>query len=67
MLIAVQDDCVHSYLAAAPASAAAHGSRIAVLSSLQEATVLDVARPGEQLISLVRRAAKRGTIAPALL
>ena len=41
-----QDGRLHSWLAAVPKSAAAHGSRVAVLSSLHEATVVDAARPG---------------------
>ena len=61
LALAVQDGSVHSYLAAAPASAAAHGSCIAVLSSLQEATVVDVARPGVRAVRLASHAASGGT------
>ena len=41
-----QDGRLHSWLAAVPKSTAAHGSRVAVLSSLHEAMVVDAARPG---------------------
>jgi len=47
MSVLRQDGRLHSWLAAVPKSTAAHGSRVAVLSSLHEATVVDAARPGK--------------------
>ena len=48
-----QSGCLHSWLAAVPRSAAAHGSRVAVLCSLHEAMVVDTARPGDAAIAIL--------------